>query len=159
VANDDHLLKLKTGVHAWFDWRETHPEIIPDLSGANLQDMDLHQANFIGVNLSGADLRRADLKKAYLQKAISLVNTSLENAQSIKTPTLILQGSDDIIVAQQCAKELYAKLSSLDKKLFILEGAGHWFHDALCPVEPRSKCDSKERQQFVLTVKKWLRSR
>jgi acylglycerol lipase len=99
------------------------------------------------------------LPEAYLQKAISLVNTSLENAQSTKTPTLILQGSSDIIVAEQCAKELYTKLASPDKKLVILDGAGHWFHDALCPVAPRSKCDSKERQQFVLTVKKWLKSR
>jgi acylglycerol lipase len=98
------------------------------------------------------------LPEAYLQEAISLVNTSLENAKCVKTPTLILQGSADIIVAEQCAKELYAKLASTDKKLVIFEGAGHWFHDALCPVTPRSKCDSKERQQFVLTIKKWLRS-
>jgi alpha-beta hydrolase superfamily lysophospholipase len=98
------------------------------------------------------------LPQVYLSKAISLVNASLENAQGINKPTLILQGSADIIVAEQCAKELYAKLASLDKKLFILEGAGHWFHDALCPVAPRSKCDSKERQQFVSAIKKWLRS-
>lgn len=97
------------------------------------------------------------LPEVYLQKAISLVNTSLENAQSIITPTLVLQGSDDVIVAEQCAKELYAKLASTDKKLVIFDGAGHWFYDALCPITPRSKCDNKARQQFVLTVKNWLR--
>jgi acylglycerol lipase len=97
------------------------------------------------------------LPEAYLQKAISLVNTSLENAQSIKIPTLILQGSADVVVALQCAKELYAKLAATDRKLVIFEGAGHWFHDALCPIAPRSKCDSKERHQFVLIIKEWLR--
>lgn len=98
------------------------------------------------------------LLESYLSKAISLVNASLKNAQNIKKPVLILQGSDDIIVAEQCAKELYAKLASPNKKLVIFEGAGHWLHDALCPVAPRSKCDSKERQQFVSAIKKWLRS-
>jgi acylglycerol lipase len=98
------------------------------------------------------------LPEAYFSKAVLLVNTSLENAQSIKTPTLILQGSADVVVTEQCAKELYAKLAASDKKLVIFEGAGHWFHDVLCPVAPRSKCDSKGRQQFMLIVKDWLRS-
>jgi alpha-beta hydrolase superfamily lysophospholipase len=98
------------------------------------------------------------LPEAYLSKAISLVNTSLENAQNIKTPILILHGSTDIIVAEQCAKELYSKLAADDKELEILDGAGHWFYDALCPVAPRSKCDNKGRQQFVSVIKKWLRN-
>jgi uncharacterized protein YjbI with pentapeptide repeats len=57
-----------------------HPEIRPNLSGANLRDVDLRAAKLTvgvnlsgmdlsGVNLSGMDLSRADLSRADLSRA------------------------------------------------------------------------------------------
>jgi len=56
----------------WFQWREAHPRIKPDLSGADLRGMnliaiDLSFANLSGANLSGISL--SDLKGAILSNA------------------------------------------------------------------------------------------
>jgi len=64
MANLEHLAILKQGVAAWNKWREDHPDVRPDLRGA-----DLSEANLGGANLSGADLREADLRKASLIEA------------------------------------------------------------------------------------------
>ncbi len=58
MANPEHLDLLKKGVEVWNQWREEHPEIEPDLSGANLE----------GARLSGAHLERARLSRACLEK-------------------------------------------------------------------------------------------
>ena len=39
MANEEHLRILKQGVDAWNEWRREHPDIQPDLSGANLGEM------------------------------------------------------------------------------------------------------------------------
>lgn len=39
MANQEHLDLLKKGVEGWNQWREEHPEIEPDLSGANLEGL------------------------------------------------------------------------------------------------------------------------
>ena len=67
----------------WFQWREAHPHIKPDLSGADLRGMtlvviDLSFTNLAGANLSGtslshlegADLSNADLSKTDLIEAL-----------------------------------------------------------------------------------------
>jgi len=87
-----------------------------------------------------------------------LLDTALHNACLIEVPTLIIQGLADVTVQPQGARDFYAKLAASDKKLVFLEDAGHWFHDALSPAAPRSKCGAAKRQQFVLTVKDWIRS-
>jgi hypothetical protein len=64
MANEDHLALLKQGVEAWNKWREINPEIKPDLSKADLTDLDL-----IGVNLNKANLYSARLNKSRLNTA------------------------------------------------------------------------------------------
>ena len=49
MANQEHLAVLTQGVAEWNEWRSQYPEIRPDLSGANLS-----QVNLMGINLSGA---------------------------------------------------------------------------------------------------------
>lgn len=56
-----HLRVLQEGVIAWNTWREMNPDIIPDLSGADLSKMDLRGINFSSANLSGANLSYANL--------------------------------------------------------------------------------------------------
>jgi acylglycerol lipase len=85
-----------------------------------------------------------------------LLDTALANACCVGVPALILQGAIDVTVQPQGAQELYDRLASGDKKLVLLEDAGHWFYDALCPALPRNKCDPAKRQQLVAVVKDWL---
>jgi uncharacterized protein YjbI with pentapeptide repeats len=77
--NEDHLLRLHSGMAAWNAWRATDPARCPalahaplramDLSGANLRRANLSGADLRGTRLSGADLRGADLRGANLFKA------------------------------------------------------------------------------------------
>ncbi len=74
VANPEHLEILDRGVYSWNQWREEHPDVIPDLTEAYLREADLvgydlrgaalHGAMLLGTDLSNADLRRADFTEA-----------------------------------------------------------------------------------------------
>jgi len=99
MANTEHLEILKRGVEAWNRWRAEHPEIMPNLRGADLSravlksayldeadlstaklygadlgaaslvGADLSMTNLLGADLRGADLRGADLVRAYFRDA------------------------------------------------------------------------------------------
>src|SRR6266849_4704697 len=77
---DQHQLKvLRKGRGAWNTWRNQHPVIQPELSGANLyhanlsganlSDAELYHANLSVANLSDADLTNADLNRPDLSGA------------------------------------------------------------------------------------------
>ena len=61
MANEEHLKRLERGVDDWNQWRTDSPGILPDLSGADLSEAYLCQADLFAANLSGADLSRANL--------------------------------------------------------------------------------------------------
>ena len=69
MVDQGHLDMLKQSVSTWNKCKRKHPEIQPDLRGA-----DLHE-----VPLMGADLRRANLQWANLHKA-NLSTAILSNA-------------------------------------------------------------------------------
>jgi TIR domain/Pentapeptide repeats (8 copies) len=65
MANEEHLeILLWQGSEVWNEWRAKHPDVRPDLIGADLTEAFLTEAN-----LSGADLTRANLTKAGLTRA------------------------------------------------------------------------------------------
>jgi pentapeptide repeat protein len=66
MANDEHVALLAQGVAAWNAWRDENPDIVPDLTGANLNSAQLRRVNLTGANLSGAQLRVAYLRRANL---------------------------------------------------------------------------------------------
>jgi Pentapeptide repeats (8 copies) len=80
LANKRHLNILRGGVRTWNKWREEHPKIQPDLSGAelnnarlgfaNLRGANLREAMLFGANLSNADLRGAALVRTNLREAV-----------------------------------------------------------------------------------------
>ncbi|WP_448564499.1 pentapeptide repeat-containing protein [Trichothermofontia sp.] len=84
MANATHLAKIQQGAAAWNRWREEHPEIWPDLSGADLRQLDLSGINLMRVNLRQANLMACNLSGAYLSEAIcsesSLLATNLSEA-------------------------------------------------------------------------------
>jgi uncharacterized protein YjbI with pentapeptide repeats len=53
MANDDHIAQLKKGVDAWNAWREENPDILPDLSEANLRGANLGRARLVQRTSSG----------------------------------------------------------------------------------------------------------
>jgi hypothetical protein len=79
VANEEYLKIICQGVAVWNEWRLKHPELIPDLSGANLHEANLHGADLSRANLSRANLRDADLQETNLSGA-HLIGTDLINA-------------------------------------------------------------------------------
>lgn len=103
MANPQHVDLLKQGVEAWNVWRELHPEIQPDLSGAELSELDLSRAYLAdshlhaqaaakrqdpfepaspGLNLQGANLDEAHLFNVKLDGA-NLSYASLKGAEII----------------------------------------------------------------------------
>lgn len=76
MANKEHLKILNEGVEAWNSWRKDNSGVVPNLSGADLcdvnlervelYDVDLREAKFSGANLSRACLSGAILKQAQL---------------------------------------------------------------------------------------------
>lgn len=99
MANKDHLKILKRGVKAWNKWRKANPQILPDLSDADLRgaklagaELDwtnlrktllmkarLGSAKLYRVKLDGANLMRAELDSAFLRQA-ELRRTNLSGA-------------------------------------------------------------------------------
>lgn len=79
MANKEHLKLLKQGTEVWNQWREEHPDIRPDLGGANLAQANLEGANLFGANLFGASLIEANLIGANLIRA-NLTGPSLDGA-------------------------------------------------------------------------------
>ncbi|NEQ48192.1 MAG: hypothetical protein F6K00_33530 [Leptolyngbya sp. SIOISBB] len=64
MANQEQLERLIRSVQEWNHWREEHPDVEVDLSGASL-----YKANLSGANLSGTELRDTDLSRAELNRA------------------------------------------------------------------------------------------
>jgi uncharacterized protein YjbI with pentapeptide repeats len=69
MANEEHLRILRQGVDTWNKWREEHPDIRPDLTGADLSAANLKEANLIGADFRTANLREALLRLADLRGA------------------------------------------------------------------------------------------
>ncbi|MGH2482658.1 MAG: pentapeptide repeat-containing protein, partial [Ktedonobacteraceae bacterium] len=69
MANQEQLYFLKLGSAYWNQWRQTYPEIRPDLSKANLSFADLRRIDLRQADLSFADLSSAKLEGTSLKEA------------------------------------------------------------------------------------------
>jgi len=69
MANQEQLEILKQGVEVWEAWREENPDVNIDLSEADLVGVNLMRANLSEANLWGANLRGASLAGALLARA------------------------------------------------------------------------------------------
>jgi uncharacterized protein YjbI with pentapeptide repeats len=84
MSNPEHLNRLMAAADAsdmapWNAWRDSNPDVSPNLIEANLQGVILSGANLSGANLYGAELDGADLSTADLSKA-DLGRADLEGA-------------------------------------------------------------------------------
>jgi uncharacterized protein YjbI with pentapeptide repeats len=80
VAREDHIDILNRGEGAWASWRQSYPDVRPDLSGAMLA-----RRSFTRIDLSRTDLRGADLSDAWLRRCdldyACLIEAKLTNAR------------------------------------------------------------------------------
>jgi hypothetical protein len=83
MADEEHVKRLRQGVDAWNQWRKDTPNVIPDLSGANLRKATLNGANLRGANLIRATLRAAHLTRSDLSEA-NLSEANLNGANLIR---------------------------------------------------------------------------
>lgn len=79
MSNPSHLAKIGEGVASWNSWRSANPRMQPDLTHAELSDMELTGVDFRGAGLFKAKLHRAILVGANLRQA-RLVKTEFEGA-------------------------------------------------------------------------------
>lgn len=78
MADQKQVALLLEGVERWNEWRKTEPQVIPDLSGIELEGLHLNKANFQHVNFRGAifrgvrldfaDFRGSDLRDCTWEK-------------------------------------------------------------------------------------------
>ncbi len=95
MANEEHLKILKQGVDVWNRWREQNPEIIPNLSRAELVRADIRRVDLRRAILIEANLRTADLRGANLSKAgLIVANLSLADLSGAILIEAILTGAD-----------------------------------------------------------------
>jgi len=77
--DDEQVELLYEGAAAWNKWRESHPDVKPNLFGAALDELDLRRANLKGAFLSTASLEDADLRGADLSDAL-LIEANFKGA-------------------------------------------------------------------------------
>ena len=144
MANPEHVKILKQGVDVWNKWCKEHPEVHPDLSGANLRVMNLSGANLrianlSEANLSGANLHKADLSRAKLSKAnlneaklirvnlsradLSRANLSIADLSIAKLSKANLREADFSVANLKYADFIETKLSKANFKDADLSGA------------------------------------
>ncbi|MGQ4647640.1 pentapeptide repeat-containing protein [Lyngbya aestuarii] len=87
MPNQQHVICLRQGSIFWNQWRESNPQIKPDLkkgifrgslSGVNLNQANLSEADINKIDLSEANLSQADLSRA----RVSYANLSGANLSS-----------------------------------------------------------------------------
>lgn len=115
MANREHVERLKQGVEVWNRWREENPDVVPDLSeanllnadlrGANLSKANLREANLCIANLSYANFFEADLRRANLRK-VELEETNLARAD--------LSGADFVLANIKHAEFFSANLHGVN---------------------------------------------
>ena len=89
MANPEHVDLLKSGVANWNAWREHFPQIVPDLSDADLPELSAQGANLSNcvmdrVRLDGSNLISSTFESARVSYSsvsyASLSNANLRNA-------------------------------------------------------------------------------
>ena len=85
MANEEQRKILRQGSEVWNSWRSGKPDVMPDLTGANLFEANLYGANLNEANFNGADLHEANLCRADLHVAdLSMADLSEANLSHAK---------------------------------------------------------------------------
>jgi hypothetical protein len=95
MPSGKHAVVLVKGVEAWNRWRDLNPSIHPDLSGLDLFEANLNEANLALVDLSRTNLSGAELRDAILFRAnLSGADLSMANLRGAKLLEANLSGAN-----------------------------------------------------------------
>lgn len=118
MAIQQQLDILKRGVSAWNQWRIEHPDVLPDLSKASLQGVQLEGAHLEGVHLKEASLEKANLRGSYLGRA-NLHGAHLERADlyeaHLEEATLYMAYLERAVLKGACLEEADLNGAILDE--------------------------------------------
>jgi hypothetical protein len=84
MANEEHLKVIQQGIIIWNKWKKMHPEVRPDLRGADLSFANLNFADLSYTHLDSADLRGADFTHAGIGWTI-FGNVDLQSVKVLAT--------------------------------------------------------------------------
>ena len=139
MANPEHLAILRQGVRKWNDWREENTELLhPDLSFADLSEMNLSD-----VKLAGGDLRAADLHGALFDGA-DLRGAELEKANI--SATIIGQADFHAVRLMEAnlAETHFIRTDLLDAKLTRSDLHRAWFQDVKLELADLARANLRE---------------
>jgi len=139
MADEEQLRILQEGVEAWNRWRGEHPDVRPDLGGADLRRVNLSEAFFSAVprdyglqldmvaHLHEADLRGAFLPRANLRRAL-LFEANLGGAALVEADLsgADLNGTNLSEANLEAANLSGADLSHSNLSKADLRGASFW---------------------------------
>ena len=105
MADKTHVEHAGWAIGGWNRWRDEHPDLVPDLSGADLSAGLYRNGNFRAANLTGTDFRRSNMRGADLREAL------MEGADLSKTVLVGAQLAGARLAGAEFAK---ANLSGAD---------------------------------------------
>jgi uncharacterized protein YjbI with pentapeptide repeats len=88
MANAEHEKFFQGNITCWNEWRKAHLEILPDLSTAVFENLDLTGINLSQVDLRGAVFRNCVLKSANFESA-NLTGATFSGITSAKEASFL----------------------------------------------------------------------
>jgi len=83
MANQEHLKIFQQGISVWNQWRKENPDLKPDLSHADLSNIDLSNTNILNADMSYADLSDSNFSNTKFF-SVNLSNSIFKNTNFIK---------------------------------------------------------------------------
>jgi uncharacterized protein YjbI with pentapeptide repeats len=108
VGSKTQIEIVKAGRAAIAKWRRSNPDVLLNLTDADLQDVDLRGANLKRVDLTGADLRGADLVGAQLGEA-ELTRADLRGARLVKADCYLTRFFKATLRDAECSGAYFRK--------------------------------------------------
>ncbi|MEA5488947.1 MULTISPECIES: pentapeptide repeat-containing protein [Pseudanabaena] len=83
MANQEHLKIFRQGISVWNQWRKENPDLKPDLSHADLSDIDLSNTNILNADMSHADLSESNFNNTKFF-SVNLASSIFKNTNFIR---------------------------------------------------------------------------
>lgn len=83
MANQEHLKIFRQGISVWNQWRKENPDLNPDLSHADLSDIDLSNTTILNADMSYADLSESNFNNTKFF-SVNLSSSIFKNTNFIK---------------------------------------------------------------------------
>jgi alpha-beta hydrolase superfamily lysophospholipase len=120
--------------------------ILPGLTQPSglIADHLSHDATVVAAYKSD-QLVHGKISVSLFHAVVSAAKYSLEHASELKTPTLLLHGSDDLITSQEASREFASKTDKAELKIW--EGGYHELHN------------EQFKDEIFTFIMKWINSR